>query len=41
MLLLILFAPLVAVALILFGAPARLTAIVACAIELIGTLFLS
>ena len=40
MLLLILFAPLVAVALILFGAPARLTAIVACAIELIGTLFL-
>jgi NADH-quinone oxidoreductase subunit M len=40
MLLLILFAPLIAVALILFGAPARLTAIVACAIELIGTLFL-
>ena len=40
MLLLILFAPLIAVALILFGKPARLTAIIACAIELIGTLFL-
>ncbi len=40
MLLLILFAPLVAVVLILLGSPARRTAITACAIELIATLFL-
>ncbi len=40
MLLLILFAPLIAAALILSGASARRTAIVACAIELIATLFL-
>ncbi len=40
MLLLILLAPLIAVALISFGAPARKTAVAACAVELISTLFL-
>ena len=40
MLLLILLAPLLAVVLILSGAPARRTAITACAIDLIATLFL-
>lgn len=40
MLLLILFAPLLAVALISFGVPARKTAVAACTVELVATLFL-